>query len=200
MVVALSAWAWRRQRPSHFHGSGGSPPGESTTESGRSHRARVRPWQCLTMEFRPAFLTLHRRSCPAPTQRVAKSDGRADLDGAAVPGHGTGMASLIAAQGTRTGFVGVAPQAEILPIVTKNASTTATAIRYAVDHGAKVINISQGSPSATCSNEDQKSVAYAIQHDAVVIAAAGTMGMSPTVLRLGELCGCIGGRGRVPLA
>src|SRR5262245_36574429 len=44
-------------------------------------------------------------------------DGRTDTEPGAVSGHGTGMASLIAAQGNGTGFVGVAPQAKILPVV-----------------------------------------------------------------------------------
>ena len=35
-------------------------------------------------------------------------DGRTDTDQAAVPGHGTGMASLMVSQGSGTGFLGAA--------------------------------------------------------------------------------------------
>jgi type VII secretion-associated serine protease mycosin len=103
------------------------------------------------------------------------SDGRTDLDDAAVPGHGTGMASLIAAQARRTGFLGVAPQVKILPVITKTRSTTAPGIRYAVDHGAKVINISQASPMP-CQPDVQEAVGYALQHDVLVVAGAGNSG------------------------
>jgi type VII secretion-associated serine protease mycosin len=102
-------------------------------------------------------------------------DGRTDVDDVAVPGHGTGMASLIAAQGRGTGFVGVAPRAKILPIVTKGLVGAASAIRYAADHNAKVISISQATPG-TCPSDVQDAVAYALQHDVVVIAGAGNDG------------------------
>jgi subtilisin family serine protease len=80
-------------------------------------------------------------------QGSSSRDGRRDTDEGF--GHGTGMASLIASRGNATGFTGVAPKAKILPLVAPNVgtSTTAPAIRYAADHGAKVINISQGSPA-----------------------------------------------------
>src|SRR3954452_11083269 len=90
-------------------------------------------------------------------------DGRTDVDDANPPGHGTAMSGLIASQGRGTGFVGIAPQVKILPIVSKNLSSKAPGIRYAVDHGAKVINISQGAPT-TCPADLQEAVGYAIQH------------------------------------
>jgi type VII secretion-associated serine protease mycosin len=102
-------------------------------------------------------------------------DGRTDLDDAPVAGHGTGMASLIAAQGTGTGFVGVAPRVKILPIVTKGLTGPAWAIRFAVDHNAKVINISQAAPGM-CPTDLQEAVGYAIQRDVVVLAGAGNDG------------------------
>jgi type VII secretion-associated serine protease mycosin len=100
-------------------------------------------------------------------------DGRTDIGDEL--GHGTGMGSLIAAQGTGTGFLGVAPQAKILPVVIKGLTGAAQGIRYAADHGAKVINISQGSP-APCPNDVQQAVAYALSHDVVVVASAGNSG------------------------
>ena len=90
--------------------------------------------------------------------------------------HGTGMASLIAAQGTGTGYVGVAPEAKVLS-VTSNQIVWPKAIRFAVDHGAKVINISQGQAAVKgCNPELQNAVSYAVQRDAVVVASAGNEG------------------------
>ncbi len=51
-------------------------------------------------------------------------DGRTDVDTDTPPGHGTGMAGLIASQGRGTGFVGVAPKAKILPTVTRSNTTS----------------------------------------------------------------------------
>jgi type VII secretion-associated serine protease mycosin len=102
-------------------------------------------------------------------------DGRTDVDDDNPPGHGTAMSALIASQGRGTGFVGVAPKAKILPIVAKADDALAQGIRYAADHGAKVINISQAQP-APCPDAMQASIGYAIQRDVVVVAGAGNAG------------------------
>ncbi|MFF2508415.1 type VII secretion-associated serine protease mycosin [Streptomyces sp. NPDC058067] len=106
-------------------------------------------------------------------------------------GHGTGMAALVAATGAYGGghgSFGLAPGAKILPIrlpdgakfgnqyQSADAYNTLTpkAIRYAVDHGAKVINISQGfiKGSAALSS----AVDYALKHDSLIFAATGNSG------------------------
>ena len=103
-------------------------------------------------------------------------DGRTDDDDQAVPGHGTAMASLIASQGGRTGFLGMAPKAKILPVtVHSSAAANVPGIGYAVDHGAKVINISQA-VDGPCPADLQEAVGYAIEHDVVVVAGAGNTG------------------------
>ncbi|WP_301177653.1 type VII secretion-associated serine protease mycosin [Actinomadura geliboluensis] len=109
-------------------------------------------------------------------------DGRRDND-SNNHGHGTGMASLIASQGTKTGFVGIAPEAKILPIAAPSVSgpTTAKAVRYAVDNGAKVVNISESSESAgiypnQCPPELLDAVKYAAEKDVVIVASAGNSG------------------------
>ncbi|MCO5992824.1 S8 family serine peptidase [Actinoallomurus rhizosphaericola] len=118
------------------------------------------------------------------------SDGRKDFDWDA--GHGTGMAALIAAQGGgTTGYVGIAPEAKILPIhgaeqlgdrIDILYRAFADGIRFGVDHGAKVISISQGVDSSRfpgrCEQSIQDAVSYALQHDVVVVAAAGNSGGS----------------------
>ncbi|GAA1802713.1 type VII secretion-associated serine protease mycosin [Planosporangium flavigriseum] len=98
-------------------------------------------------------------------------------------GHGTAVASLIAAQPSPdTPFRGLAPGATILPIRAServNGNDTgrgtpadlARAIRAAVDRGAKVINLSlvltEDRP------EVRAAVAEAIARDVVVVAAVG---------------------------
>jgi subtilisin family serine protease len=109
------------------------------------------------------------------TDTKGGGDGRTDGDSSAVPGHGTGMASLIAAQGGNTSFVGVAPKAKILPVIADDATSIAAGIRYATDKGAKVINISLGGPQQ-CPDRMQQAVGYAIQHDVVVVASSGDYG------------------------
>jgi subtilisin family serine protease len=78
-------------------------------------------------------------------------------------GHGTTMALLVA---------GAAPGAKILPARLDGSAADANdAIRWVVDHGATVVNLSLGStPDSTDYDEGLR---YARQHDVVVVAAAG---------------------------
>ncbi|WP_170180771.1 S8 family serine peptidase [Actinomadura pelletieri] len=103
-------------------------------------------------------------------------DGTEDVDpfNSSV-GHGTTMASLIAAQGRGTGLVGVAPDVKILPIVAQSQAAFAKGIRFAADRGAQVINISQGLPGS-CPTETQEAISYALSKDAVIVASAGNDG------------------------
>jgi type VII secretion-associated serine protease mycosin len=106
-------------------------------------------------------------------------DGRTDTD-TDLGGHGTAMAALIAGQGGSARMVGVAPDAKIMPIVSDGyADSDTKAIRFAVDHGAKVVSISQVSPDRkgqTCDADLQQAIAYAAQKNVVVVAAAGNEG------------------------
>jgi type VII secretion-associated serine protease mycosin len=90
--------------------------------------------------------------------------------------HGTAMASLIAAHGygpgNKSGMKGLAPGAKIMPITVPTASTYGKGIRYAVDHGAKVINLSYGGPD---DQGDREAVKYAISKDVVVVAGTGNI-------------------------
>ncbi|MER6754999.1 type VII secretion-associated serine protease mycosin [Micromonospora echinofusca] len=102
-------------------------------------------------------------------------DGRRDRNG-----HGTGMAGLIAAHGriNGKGALGIAPQAQILPIVDSPADGNgdpdilAQAVEYAIDKGADVISISSGggtSPRLT------QAVKRALVSDIAVVAGAGNL-------------------------
>lgn len=93
--------------------------------------------------------------------------------------HGTAMAGLIAAHGhgNGDGAVGLAPGAKILPIYKSTAQDTDYVpedIKWAVDHKAKVINLSLGSPIRNPKMAD--AVAYAAKNDVLVVVAAGNEG------------------------
>lgn len=99
-------------------------------------------------------------------------------------GHGTKVAGIIAARPrTGTGFVGLAPEATIIPIRQNDdkssgkQTTMATAIKYAVTAKADVINISQDTvaPPAPTSGLTE-AVQEALAKDIVVVASAGNDG------------------------
>ena len=105
-------------------------------------------------------------------------------------GHGTHVAGVVAAAGNNSaGVAGMAWQTRIMPIkvlsYTGNGSHTATAlgIRYAVDHGADVINMSLGGPSG--STTLYEAVRYAYDHDVLLVTSAGNCGDSETYSRNG---------------
>ncbi|MFI1534395.1 type VII secretion-associated serine protease mycosin [Streptomyces anandii] len=108
-------------------------------------------------------------------------DEHTDLDG-----HGTGMAGLIAgtgAYGGGKGAFGLAPGAKILPIRMPGVSDDdpftgpgylSKAIRYAAESGARVINISLGSPAHSAQLD--AAVRYALNHGSLIFAATGNSG------------------------
>ena len=85
-----------------------------------------------------------------------------------IAGHGTFIAGIIAL---------IAPDAKILPVRafrldgTSDAFTVASALKYAADHGAHVINLSFGSPDNSSVLHD--AVLYARARGSVLIAAMG---------------------------
>lgn len=96
-------------------------------------------------------------------------------------GHGTAVAGVIAAAGNNgLGVAGVAFDARVMPVKVMNASgfaaysTVAQGIRYAVDHGARVINLSLAGSAASATLQD--AVDYAWSHNVVIVAAAGNNG------------------------
>ncbi|MBD3881720.1 S8 family serine peptidase [Phormidium tenue FACHB-886] len=94
-------------------------------------------------------------------------------------GHGTHVAGIIAAANDGFGITGVAYNAKIMPIKVIEGEDTSDAavaqgIRYAVQNGARVINISLGKePGAAVSADLQSAVRFANQAGAVVVMAAG---------------------------
>ncbi|MFC9398812.1 type VII secretion-associated serine protease mycosin [Streptomyces sp. NPDC057027] len=114
-------------------------------------------------------------------EKRGKTDGTVDE-----VGHGTKVAGIIAARPRKgTGFVGLAPEATIIPIRQNDeknsgkSDTMALAITYAVDKaGADVINISQDTTQPLSLDSPMaKAVAHAIEKGVVVVASAGNDGM-----------------------
>jgi len=105
--------------------------------------------------------------------------------------HGTLVASLLAGRGTGTdaGIIGVAPEASILSVSLAFGSSGATVsnddqiaegIRWAVDNGASVINMSLTRNTLDWPESWDSAFLYAFEHDVVVVAAAGNRGSGTT--------------------
>ncbi len=109
-------------------------------------------------------------------------------------GHGTFVAGLIAAGvDNGIGIAGLAPSAQLLvaKVVTPSRNipidAEARAIRWAVDNGARVINMSLGGlrdpldPNLDgYSRLEADAVSYAVRNGVVVVAAAGNSDSAPT--------------------
>ncbi|WP_030251949.1 type VII secretion-associated serine protease mycosin [Streptomyces violens] len=108
--------------------------------------------------------------------------------------HGTAMSGIIAGHGhgQSDGVLGIAPEAKILPVRviledadperkkarTERANALADGIRWAVDHGADVINLSLGDDSDSAHPEPREDAAvqYALRKGVPVVASAGNGG------------------------
>lgn len=133
---------------------------------------------------RSAGLDLLPKDKNAPPEKGARTDGTTDP-----VGHGTKVAGIIAARPREgTGFVGLAPEATILPIRqndekgTGTERTLATAIRHAISRHARVINISQDTAKPLHADSDlAQAVREALNEDIVVVASAGNDGLQGKV-------------------
>ncbi len=116
-------------------------------------------------------------------------DGRTPV-GAVDANHGSWVASLAAARGTGPdeGMIGVAPEAELLSVsvgfgsaaTVSFADQIAEGIRWAVDHGADVINLSLTTNTADWDESWDDAFLYAFENDVVVVVAAGNRGSGTT--------------------
>ncbi|HEY5836469.1 type VII secretion-associated serine protease mycosin [Streptomyces sp.] len=128
--------------------------------------------------------------------------GRDEIGFGAKPGqrawarHGTGMAAIIAGHGHGpgggSGVLGLAPRARILPVRViledkdpqrqkarkSRGGALPAGIRWAVDHGADVINLSLGDDSAAAAPvaAEAEAIQYALRKGVVVVASAGNGG------------------------
>jgi type VII secretion-associated serine protease mycosin len=103
--------------------------------------------------------------------------------------HGTMVASLIAGQGHDgdAGIIGVAPSARLLSVSVGFGVGTegsddqiADAVRWSVDHGADIINMSLTRNTLEWPESWDDAFLYAMQHDVVIVAAAGNRGSGTT--------------------
>ncbi|MEV8266055.1 S8 family serine peptidase [Microbacterium sp. NPDC076911] len=116
-------------------------------------------------------------------------DGRTPV-GAVDADHGSWVGSLAAARGTSAeeGMVGVAPEAELLSVSVGFGAAAqkpfteqiAEAIRWSVDNGADVINMSLTTNEATWDQSWDDAFMYAFDNDVVVVVAAGNRGSGTT--------------------
>lgn len=130
------------------------------------------------------------------------ADGQKSIG--AKPEHGTLVATMLAGRGHQPegstakpspsagptvgpdGIVGVAPEAQLLSVSTwlgspnpggkSDQDQIPQAVRWAVDNGARVINISLGSTSPEWPQSWDAAFLYAEQNDVVIVAAAGNRG------------------------
>lgn len=119
------------------------------------------------------------------------ADGRTPV-GAVDGNHGSWVASLAAGRGRSdgTGMVGIAPEADLLSIsIGFGASATvpfvqqvADGIRWAVDNGADIINMSFTTNTLDWDESWDDAFLYAYEHDVVVIVAAGNRASGTDVI------------------
>jgi serine protease len=120
----------------------------------------------------------------SPHDFIWDDDKPVDLDG-----HGTHVTGTIAQRtGNDLGVAGIAFNAAIMPVKVlsgewdeilgaPNVGTSAVlaeGLRYAVDHGAQVINLSLGGEGTSTAELD--AINYAISKGAVIVASAGNDG------------------------
>lgn len=133
-------------------------------------------------------------------------DGRTDRDTDPF-GHGTAMASLMVAHNGLDDILGIAPNARILPVAVPITGTVddageqanndlLQAIRWAADHGAKIISMSLGAPrdsdgdadDRSCPRQEQQTIDYALSKGDIVVASGGNSGTSGSPVEEPSVC------------
>ena len=103
--------------------------------------------------------------------------------------HATMVASLAAGRGTgaNSGVIGSAPAASILSLsigfgegASSSDDQIAAAVRWAVDHGANIINMSLTRNDLDWPESWDDAFLYAMHHNVVIVAAAGNRGSGTT--------------------
>ncbi len=121
---------------------------------------------------------------------LGASNGQAPV-GSVGSEHGTMVASLAAGRGTggNNGVIGSAPAAKILSIsigfgegTSSDDDQIANAVRWAVDNGANVINMSLTRNTLEWPESWDDAFLYAMEHDVVIVAAAGNRGSGTTTV------------------
>lgn len=110
-----------------------------------------------------------------------------------ISGHGHEDGKTLASQGwpgKPAGILGIAPETKILPISLELGTVGAQqksideqipeAVKYAVDHGADIINLSVGSNKTDWPQSWDEAFAYAEEKDVLVVASSGNRGAGLT--------------------
>jgi subtilisin family serine protease len=128
-------------------------------------------------------------------------NGEVDRDQADY-GHGTSMASIMVGRPGQFGIRGLAPDAKLMPVaIPLNGTSDAQAddrlpqaIRWAADHGAKIISMSLGGVrlaaqnSTACPDDEQQAIFYALRKGAVLFAASGNRGATDNAVEEPGVC------------
>ncbi len=117
------------------------------------------------------------RKLVGDTPAMGRHYGNANVTGPDAS-HGTAVASVIGAVSGDSGFVGVAPGVRILPVrVVPNGDEydkdVANGIRYAVEAGAQVINMSFGKAYSPGKALVDSAVQFAVSRGVLLVHAAG---------------------------
>nr|WP_258545015.1 type VII secretion-associated serine protease mycosin [Micromonospora provocatoris] len=168
----------------------------------RTDQVRDEQWQLEELRAKTAWRTSTGRGVVVAVIDSGVDGTHPDLAGQVLPGldlvtpdgsdgpdpvgHGTTVAGLIAGRADDDrGVLGLAPDAKILPVRVLDAENRyddaliiARAVRWAVDNGAQVVNLSLGGSS------DNPALAaaldYAFARDVVVVACTGNLATSTT--------------------
>src|SRR5256714_10999957 len=123
-------------------------------------------------------------NCAGSGGDVAKCHGSAQDD----QGHGTHVSGIAAAyKDNGKGIAGVAPDAQLVVAKVLGAQGSGSGadviagIKWVVDHGAKVVNLSLGDPAQPITaliseNELKEGIDYAWGHGSIAVVAAGNSG------------------------
>lgn len=103
------------------------------------------------------------------------ANGQLPIESSVGTDHGTNVASVLAGRGTGGGVIGTAPAASLLSasvdVTAQNvAQQVDAAVRWSVDAGARVVNLSLG---LLTDDQIAPAVRYAEAKDVVVVAATG---------------------------